>query len=173
VVVAGAIWLAVGQDVVGRLERAGHVGTTSSTICAVPGGPDWLFPAMLITGGIGIVYGALWVMLLVSQGEPVPARSPRFWWLGVVFCLVPTALQAVRQPAQTFVATSVFFVLTAPALATSWLMNRRAVATGVGAPARSAPWGMFWVLVAVSVVAVLLSVACLAASLMLGHQVPC
>ena len=168
--VGAAGWFASAHDLLGALGRA---GTTSGRVCGVSGGPPWLFDVMLAAGGIALIYGVLWIGMLFSQGDPVQStRRSRWSWLGLAGFL-PMAVQLVVVPGRTAVLIAAGALVFAPGLATLVVMGRRTVATGLVPPARSAPHGMFWVMVAVSVAGGLLSGAALVAQFALGHTVAC
>lgn len=143
-------------------------------ICGVTGGPDWLFGVVLGAGLLAFTYGLVWILLLVLQGKHVSvsgsARTRSRWsWLLLAFPAVLLAGQFIEDPVRSLIVYAVI----APAVATLYVVLRRARGTGVVPPAQSAPLGMFWVLIVVSVLALIASVTALVAMVALGRSVPC
>jgi hypothetical protein len=138
----------------------------------VTGGPEWLFLLVLGGGGIALLYGLGWVSLVRSQDRaPQPRRSPSRWWL--VLALVPLCMSLPPMIADSPVMTAVIVltavVMAVPVVATPRSMARRAAVTGTFPGARSAPFGMFWVFIAITVLGLAVSVSSLTAMVELGH----
>jgi len=136
-----------------------------------------LFGLMLGAGMVALVYGFVWVFLLSTQGRALPAARPRptsGWarWRRVLLTLPYFAPIAFIAASDLSVAASELLTLLvcAPALATVLIVGRRGTETGVFPRARSAPLGMFWVSMAVSIIAVVVAVASLTATITLGHS---
>jgi hypothetical protein len=141
----------------------------------VSGGPDWLFGLMLAAGAVALVYGFVWVFLLSMQGR-IFARRPaqpawRRWGLAVVM-LLNLALLAFEDSSQpgVLVGIAVELLVMGPALATTFVVVRRASLAGTFPGARRAPLGMFWVSVVVSGTALAVAVTSLSQQIALGHS---
>ena len=147
---------------------------SGAQVCGVSGGPDWLFTAMLGGGLVAVLYGLVEMALLFNQGQPVREPGRSAWSRVGLFAAVPLlGVQLVMDPGAMVMTLVWAVVLGLPALATLFAVGRRAKATGVFPPARSAPYGSFWILLALSVAGVLVAATTLYAQFALGHIVPC
>jgi uncharacterized membrane protein len=143
----------------------------------VTGGPGWLFELMLGGGAVALLYGLSWLSLILSQGR-VPTRQPRWrllpgvLGLGLSAVSLSLTLPAVLadQPRTTVVVLTGAVAAAVPVIATLRSMARRAALTGMFPAARSAPWGMFWVFLVVTVLGLAVSVSAGTAMVALGHS---
>jgi hypothetical protein len=171
-----AVWIGATGGVGSDARQGGLAGTDSGSgqLCGVSGGPPWLFEVMVAAGMLAVVYGTVWLVLLLSQGRPAQHPKRSRW---VIVPLVPSALllatQFVQDPGSATIRLVVLLVFASPAVVTIVVMNRRALATGTVPSARSAPFGMFWIMVALSVLALACSLTALVATFALGHITPC
>lgn len=133
---------------------------------------------MLGAGTVALVYGFVWVFLLTTQGRPAePAKSrPRWakWALGLamVVNLVTLITAEASSPGHLLSALVLLggvLAVLLPGLGTLTVVSRRAVAAGTYPRARTAPVGMFWASVVVSVLALALAIGSFAEQIALGH----
>jgi hypothetical protein len=130
---------------------------------------------MLAAGTVALVYGFVWVFLLSMQGRTF-ARRPaqpawRRWGFAVVMLLNLGLLvfEDTSQPG-VLVGVLVELLVMGPALATIFVVARRASLAGTFPRARRAPVGMFWVSVVVSGAALAVAVTSLSEQISLGHS---
>ena len=148
---------------------------SGAQVCGVSGGPDWLFAAMLGGGLVALTYGLAVAALVLSQGQPLrePGRS-RWSRVGAMAPVVLfTVVKLVINPGHALGTFLWSVILASPVLATIWLVGRRAKTSGVVPPARSAPFGLFWILLALAVLGLMCALGSLYAQVALGHVVPC
>jgi hypothetical protein len=137
-----------------------------------------LIGLLLNAGLVALSYGFVWISLLSMQSRGVPPVGPRSrsriggWWralpaLAALALLVP---ETVSKPGVAVSGVLVPLLFCLPGVATVFIVSRRAAETGTFPPARSAPLGMFWISVFISIISVAVAVGSLTATITMGHS---